>query len=348
MNLTLRALDAAERLPVPDSAIRAGIKQVIDARREGASPVDPDADCAFALSMDEQPATKPGAPGDARHREVPSRFFELCLGPRRKPSCCYYERAGSTLSQAEERALALTCEHASLENGQRILELGCGWGALTLYMAEHYPRATIRAVAGSQREREAIEALARRRDIRNVAVDVAGAAEFDTQARYDRIVSVELFEHVAKWRPLLARSSHWLNVGGLTFIHVCTHVDGSYRFDRDNEADWIAQHFFTGELMPSRTLIEQFGDIYSIDEVWEWDGRHYARTARDWLARFDARRDEIMPILTTSYGEDAKLWLRRWRLYFLATEGLFGYEEGQVWGVTHYRLKPVKGSATPA
>ena len=278
-----RVVEAADHLPVPDATIRAGIRQMIDARRETAAPVASDADRAFALSMAEPPLATPDVADAPALRTPPASFFDLCLGPRRKRSCCYFETPSSTLAQAEERALALTCEHASLRNGQRVLELDCGWGALTLYMAEQFPRSTIRAIAASQDQKEAIEAQARRRDIANVTVEVSDATAFDTQARYDRLVCVELFEHVADWRPFLERSCHWLAADGLAFIQFYHHLDGPYRFDRGDDTDWIARHFFTGELMPSRTLIEQFGDIYRIDEVREWDGRHYARTARGWL-----------------------------------------------------------------
>ena len=311
------------------------------AGRAANSPLpDPAEERAFAAGMIDYPVAEHADAANAQHYEVPAAFFAMCLGPRRKYSSCYYDSPTSTLAEAEVRALTLTCEHADLKDGQSILELGCGWGSLTLWMAEHYPHATITAVSNSNSQREYIMGVAQARGFANVEVVTADMNVFEATQRHDRIVSVEMFEHMANWRTLLERTRRWLHDDGLLFIHIFTHASAPYRFDHRDKSDWIAQHFFTGGIMPSRRLMHEFGDLYAVADTWEWNGEHYARTARDWLANCDAHRDAIMALFKTVYGADSKLWFRRWRLFYLATEGLFGHDGGKTWGVTHYRLRP--------
>ncbi len=340
MNLIPAAISAIERLPFPDRVTRAGIGALVGRSRRKLAAADAGEDLAFADGMVDFPIAEHADAANSQHYEVPAAFFALCLGPRRKYSCCYYDSEAATLAEAEERALALTCEHAALADGQRILELGCGWGSLTLWMAEHYPHATITAVSNSHSQRAYILAEAQRRGFSNVTVVTTDMNVFETESRFDRIMSVEMFEHMANWRALLARTRTWLAADGLLFIHVFTHASSPYRFDHRDKSDWIAQHFFTGGIMPSRRLIHQFGDLYAVADTWDWNGEHYARTARDWLINCDAHRAEIETLFADVYGRHAKLWLRRWRLFYLATEGLFGHAGGNTWGVTHYRLKP--------
>ena len=341
MDIIPAAIGAIERLPVPDAVTRAGIGALVGRTRRKLAAPDPAGEDAFAEAMSAFPIAEHADAANAQHYEVPTAFFDLCLGPRRKYSCCFYDTDATTLAEAEERALALTCEHAALADGQHILELGCGWGSLTLWMAEHYPNAVITAVSNSRSQRDAIMAAARERGLDNVSVVTADMNTFATVARFDRIVSVEMFEHMANWRALLERTRRWLRDDGLLFVHVFTHANAPYRFDHRDASDWIARYFFTGGIMPSRGLMRRFDDLYAVAETWDWNGRHYARTARDWLARCDAHRDDIERLFAGVYGRDAKLWLRRWRLFFLATEGLFGHAHGEPWGVTHYRLRPV-------
>jgi cyclopropane-fatty-acyl-phospholipid synthase len=156
---------------------------------------------------------------------------------------------------------------------------------------------------------------------------------------YDRVVSVEMFEHMSNWRELLGRIRNWLAPDGRLFIHVFTHRSKPYRFDESDEADWIAQHFFTGGIMPSHGLITRFPELFTLESDWRWSGVHYQRTALDWLRNFDANREATNPILINVYGAGAELWRRRWRLLFLATAGLFGHSNGEEWGVSHYRLR---------
>jgi cyclopropane-fatty-acyl-phospholipid synthase len=237
--------------------------------------------------------------------------------------------------------LRQTVEHADLADGQSILELGCGWGSLSLWMARQFPNSDIVAVSNSNSQREYIESEAFKRGLNNLRVVTADMNEFDPRQKFDRIVSVEMFEHMMNWRELMSRVRSWLTPEGRFFMHIFTHRAGAYLFDRADREDWIAQHFFTGGVMPSHHLVRQYADIFAVEKEWRWSGTHYQRTALDWLSHFDAQRDEIEATFRTVYGNDTALWMRRWRWFFLATAGLFGYANGSEWGVSHYRMKAV-------
>jgi cyclopropane-fatty-acyl-phospholipid synthase len=231
--------------------------------------------------------------------------------------------------------------HADLADGQSILELGCGWGSLTLWLARQFPHAKITAVSNSRSQRAYIEAEAAARGLQNITVITADMNHFDPGARFDRIVSVEMFEHMMNWRELMTRMRGWLAPGGKFFLHIFTHRAGSYLFDRHDPEDWIARHFFTGGVMPSHGLIRQYADLFEVEKEWCWSGAHYRRTAEHWLQNFDAHSAEIEAILRPVYGPELPRWLRRWRWFFLATSGLFGYADGSEWGVSHYRMVAV-------
>ena len=248
--------------------------------------------------------------------------------------------AAGTLAEAEEHALEATARNAGLADGQRILELGCGWGSLSLWMAARYPAAIITAVSNSHSQRAYITGEAVRRGLGNLHVVTADMNNFVPTGRHDRVVSVEMFEHMSNWRALLARLRAALVPDGRLFLHVFAHDSVPYRFRVDDRADWIARHFFTGGIMPSHGLIRQFSDVFSVEGAWRWSGRNYQQTADAWLVNFDRNADAIAEIMTETYGPDARLWQRRWRLFFLATSGLFGHGGGQPWGVSHYRLVP--------
>ena len=342
MSLIGSAIDIVERLPLPDTVLRAGVDYLVTRTRNRLRTMPAGTGDAFAQGMAQYPIAIHAREANAQHYEVPARFFELTLGPRRKYSCCYYETPETTLARAETRALEETVLHAALANGQEVLELGCGWGSLSLFMAEQYPASRITAVSNSASQRVFIETEAARRGFTNLKVITADMNDFAIERRFDRIVSVEMFEHMSNWRLLLARLREWLVEDGRVFIHIFTHRTQPYRFDHADKSDWIAQHFFTGGIMPSRDLMHGFPDLFDVEEEWAWNGVHYQRTATDWLRNFDARRAAIDPVLRETYGDAAALWARRWRLFFLATEGLFGNDLGREWGVTHYRLKPSK------
>jgi cyclopropane-fatty-acyl-phospholipid synthase len=243
------------------------------------------------------------------------------------------------LQEAEEEALRQTVAHAGIADGQSVLELGCGWGSLSLWMARQFPHANITAVSSSQAQHDHVAEQARLRGLLNLRVVTADMNVFAPDGAFDRIVSVEMFAHMMNWRKLMTRLRSWLSPEGRFFMHIFSHRAGSYLFDRTHREDWIAQHVFTGGVMPSHSLVRQYDDIFEVEKEWCWSGTHYQRTANDWLANLDAHRDAIEAILRQVYGEDTALWMRRWRWFFLATSGLFGYADGTEWGVSHYRMR---------
>lgn len=343
MNLIASAINTVERAPLPDPLTRYGIQFLVGRTRRRLSAASMSTESDFAREMARHPIATHVDAANEQHYELPPAFFSLVLGPRRKYSSCFYDNGTETLAQAELRALEETVAHADLADGQRILELGCGWGSLTLFMAERYPNAQIVAVSNSAPQRRHIEEQAEARGLDNVRIVTADMNDFGPEGVFDRVVSVEMFEHMSNWKALLERVKGWLAPDGRLFLHVFTHRLGCYRFDHADKSDWIANHFFTGGVMPSHGLIRCFADIFEVEQEWRWNGKHYRRTAEDWLANFDANRPEIDRILVAVYGDDAGLWRRRWRLFFLATAGLFGHANGEEWGVSHYRLRPAKG-----
>lgn len=340
MNLAVAAISAAERLPLPDKALRFGIDQLVGRTEQKLASGNDNVDAAFARAMDGWPIAVNTTEANDQHYELPPAFFEIVLGPRRKYSCCLYPEKDTTLEDAELLALDETCRHAMLEDGQTILELGCGWGSLSLFMAERFPGSRILSVSNSAPQRRHIEAEIVKRGLTNLVVVTADMNAFSHEGGFDRIVSVEMFEHMSNWRLLLERARGWLHDDGRMFIHVFSHRNSPYRFDHADPADWIAQYFFTGGVMPSHGLMREFSEWFSVEQDWRWNGRHYERTALDWLRNFDANEAEIRSIFAERYGRDAPLWMRRWRMFFLATAGLFGYADGEPWGVSHYLLRP--------
>lgn len=341
MNVIAAATAMLERLPVPDALMRFGIARLVGRTHRRMPGPSSGLDALFAAGMRNHDIAEHTADANAQHYELPPAFFGLVLGPHRKYSSCLYAADTDTLEQAEANALAETCAHADLRDGQAILELGCGWGSLSLWMAARYPGARITAVSNSASQRHHILDTARARGLTNLTVLTADMNLFDTEEWFDRVVSVEMFEHMANWEALLTRVRGWLRADGRLFLHVFSHAAASYRFDVHDQADWIAQYFFTGGIMPGHGLAGSFPHVFQVEQDWRWDGRHYQRTAEAWLANYDSHAAEIDTLLRDVYGDEARLWRRRWRMFFLAVSGLFGHAEGSAWGVSHYRLAPV-------
>jgi len=340
MSVVERITRLGERTALPDSVTRAAVSMLVGRTRRRLAKLGEAENASFAKTMADFPVALNAAEANDQHYEIPEAFFSAFLGPHRKYSCCFYEGPETTLAEAEAAALKRTAEHADLRDGQTILELGCGWGSMTLWMARTYPAASITAVSNSASQRAFIEAQAARDGLSNLTVITQDMNTFEATGRYDRIVSIEMFEHMSNWIALLQRTRSWIADDGRMFIHVFSHRTTPYRFDRANKSDWIAQHFFTGGIMPSHKLMHHFGALYDVEQDWRWNGEHYRRTAADWLANFDANQETIAPILTDVYGAEARLWNRRWRLFLMATMGLFGHAGGREWGVSHYLLKP--------
>ena len=330
-----------ERDLVPDALIRVAIRWLLrDRIREETAPTEEKQGArlaALVAQLKESPIAINTTDANAQHYEVPARFFELVLGDHLKYSSAYYATVGASLSEAEAAMLELTVERAGLQDGERILELGCGWGSLTLFMAERFPRATIVAVSNSASQREHIERRAASRGLRNVTIRTCDMNEFDPGETFDRVVSVEMFEHMRNYGELLRRISTWRVPGGTLFVHIFSHVRFAYRFEVRDASDWMARYFFTGGIMPSDDLLLHFQDHLRIRKRWRVDGTHYQRTSEEWLTRMDANRDAITKIFAEVYGaENALRWLVRWRCFFMACAELFGYDGGRQWIVSHY------------
>jgi cyclopropane-fatty-acyl-phospholipid synthase len=340
MSFIAAATRLVEHAPLSDAVSKFGVAALVDRASRSLSTQSGPSEIDFARDMGRFPIAQHVGAANKQHYELPVEFFALALGPRRKYSCCLYPTGGETLGAAETLSLEATIEHANLSDGQRILELGCGWGSLSLFIAERFPAAQITAVSNSVPQRNYIEHAAAERGLANLRVLTADMNVFEPGEVYDRVISVEMFEHMSNWGELLARVRNWLATEGRLFVHVFTHRNKPYRFDHNDDADWIAQHFFTGGIMPSHGLITRFPELFKLEHDWRWSGTHYQKTALDWLRNFDANRSAIDAILTAVYGSDADLWRRRWRLFFLATAGLFGHANGEEWGVSHYRLRP--------
>jgi len=268
MNLIAAAGKLVERTPLPDVVARAGIAYLVGKTRRALALQEGAAEKEFALAMTERPIAEFTAAANGQHYELPPEFFGLVLGPRRKYSCCLYEGGASTLAEAEDRALEETAAHAEFADGQEILELGCGWGSLSLWMARQFPASRVVAVSNSRSQRAYIEAQAASRRLNNLCVITADMNVFAPDTRFDRIVSVEMFEHMMNWRELLTRVESWLEPDGRLFMHIFTHRAGAYLFDRADREDWIAQHFFTGGVMPSHHLIRQYADLFEVEKEW--------------------------------------------------------------------------------
>ncbi|MGY8632509.1 cyclopropane-fatty-acyl-phospholipid synthase family protein [Bradyrhizobium sp. 14AA] len=339
MSVVSAIIGTAERVPLPDVVIRAAIQRLCSRTATRLAAHDAADDAAFAGRMMLRPIAEDADAADGRHDEMPASFFAEVLGPNRKFSSCFYKTGATTLQEAGEEALRQTVGHAGLADGQTILELGCGWGSLSLWTARQFPHAKITAVSNSQAQRAHVEEQARLRGLLNVRVVTADMNVFAPEGQFDRIVSVETFEQMMNWRKLMTRLRSWLAPEGRFFMHIVAHRSGSHLFDRANREDWIAQHIFTGGLMPSHHLIRQFDDIFAVEREWRWSGTHYQRTANDWLANFDAHRETIEAAFRRVHGDETSLWMRRWRWFLLATSGLFGYADGTEWGVSHYRMK---------
>ena len=340
MSLIAATIDAFEGAPLPDVVRKTAITLLVANARRQMKDAGSEANAIFAREMTERPIAEHTDAANAQHYEVPAEFFLNCLGPQLKYSSALYRNPGDTLAQAEEHGLRETAEHADLQDGQRILELGCGWGSLSLWMAKTYPSARITAVSNSASQKAFILARAQERGLANLEVITCDMNDFQAPGEFDRVVSVEMFEHMSNWRALLTRVKGWLKPDGRLFIHIFTHRTTPYRFNVEDEADWIAKHFFSGGVMPSHGLIREFPDLFALEQDWRWSGTHYEKTALHWLDLYDRNIAKIRPVLDSVYGDQATLWHRRWRLFFLATAGLFGHRGGTEWGVSHYRLKP--------
>jgi cyclopropane-fatty-acyl-phospholipid synthase len=338
-------IDLCERGLVPDALTRLGIRRLCAQRLR--EEHDGDAVAAWTRfrelldGLRSSPLAIETEAANRQHYEVPARFFELSLGKRLKYSSCYYPTGRETLDQAEEAMLALYGERAELADGMRILELGCGWGSLTLWMAERFPNARILGVSNSASQREHILGQCAKRGLNNVEILTRDVNVLDLgERRFDRVVSVEMFEHVRNYRTLFERISGWLDPGGKLFCHVFCHRELMYPFETEGEDNWMGRYFFTGGLMPAADTFLHFQEHLRLEEQWRLSGTHYERTSNHWLENQDRHADEILRLFEEVYGKaEAKIWAQRWRMFWMACAELFGYAGGNEWLVAHYRFQ---------
>jgi len=320
---------------VPEPVLRRAIRMNCARRLARERRGGPERRAGFVERLREAPIAEHVEKPNEQHYEVPADFFRLVLGPRLKYSSCWWPEGVSGLAEAEEAMLALTCERAGIEDGMEVLDLGCGWGSLSLWLAERYPSARILAVSNSRTQRAYVERAARVRGLRRLEVRTADANVFEPPRRFDRVVSVEMLEHVRNYEALLGRVASWLEPGGQLFAHVFAHRELTYPY----ESGWMARRFFTGGTMPSHDLFCEFQRDLRIAERWWLDGTHYARTAESWLERMAAHRDDVVAVLRATYGSEAERRYGEWRVFFLACAELWGYRGGAEWGVSHVLME---------
>jgi cyclopropane-fatty-acyl-phospholipid synthase len=338
------AIRFAESGFAPDRLIRAGIRALVrqrlrEEKREHAANSGTHTQ-AFLEFLRQSPIAVDTRAANEQHYEVPPDFFLRALGKRLKYSCCYYPKGCESLGEAEEQMLVLTCERGDVQDGMEILELGCGWGSLTLWMAEHYPNAQITAVSNSQLQRGFIMEQCRKQGFSNVEVITADINDFQIEKCYDRILSVEMFEHMRNYKLLLDRIAAWMKPEARLFVHIFCHSRYAYIYETEGAANWMGRYFFTGGIMPSYDLLLHFQEAVVIEDQWRISGKHYQKTAEKWLQNMDRNKSRILPVLETTYGKgNAPLWFQRWRIFFMACAELWGFRNGEEWLVGHYLFR---------
>ena len=342
--VTAKALNWTEMGLVPDTVVRAGIRRLLDQKRSEIRSGDAEYASSitnrFVEMMNRSPIALVPEMANEQHYEVPAAFFDEVLGERNKYSCCYWPKHVGSLDEAEIAALEVTAERAEIRNGMDVLDLGCGWGSLSLWIAEHYPNSRVTSVSNSAPQRDFIMESAHARGLDNVNALVCDMNDFEAPGRYDRVVSLEMFEHMRNWGMLFDKINRWLKPDGRFFMHIFAHRSTPYEYIDRSDSDWMTRHFFSGGIMPSADLPLRFAGALAPEKRWAWNGEHYARTCNAWLERMDARKASVMPILRDTYGNDeAERWWMRWRMFFMACAELFATRTGNEWYVGHYLFR---------
>ena len=336
------ALSMAEHSWLPDRVIRFGIRQLLRQRLRselaGGEQATARRQAEYLESLKRSPVAIETDSANEQHYELPAEFFQQVLGPRLKYSSCLWTEDAQRLRDAELAMLQLYGDRAGLSDGQDILEMGCGWGSLTLWMARQFPNSRICAVSNSSTQKRFIEKAALSEGLLNISVVTSDINDFDPGKRFDRVVSVEMFEHLRNYQVILERVAQWLHDDGRLFVHVFCHRELQYPFETEGHSNWMGRYFFTGGQMPAFDTLEQFPDALRVEQKWAVSGKHYEKTSNAWLNNLDQRETHIEQILKPVYGDDTTVWLQRWRMFFMACAELFGFRNGEEWLVGHYRL----------
>ncbi|MGZ3777376.1 MAG: SAM-dependent methyltransferase, partial [Mucilaginibacter sp.] len=330
-----------EQNKIPDFLLRSGIRKLLKQRLKDENKGGVEAQQAHLMSLIAQLKTSPIAVNTAdanqQHYEVPTQFYQYCLGKNLKYSSGYWKEVVTDIDTSEDDMLALTCERAGLKDGQQVLELGCGWGSLSLYMAVKYPKSTFKVVSNSRTQKQFIDDQAKQRGITNLTVITADMNTFSIDEQFDRIVSVEMFEHMRNYQLLMQKVASFLKPDGKVFIHIFTHKEYAYLFEVKDETDWMSKYFFTGGIMPSDDLLFYFSDHLTVEKHWHVSGTHYAKTSEAWLKNMDEHKAEIMPLFEETYGKKHAIkWWVYWRIFYMACAELWNYNQGNEWIVSHY------------
>jgi cyclopropane-fatty-acyl-phospholipid synthase len=333
-----------EKDKIPDAIIRAGIRKLLRQRLREEKQVNTELQQAHLMQLIDELRNSPIAVNTAdankQHYELPTEFYQYCLGKHLKYSSGYWNNGVTDIDVSEKDMLQLTCERAELINGQEVLELGCGWGSLSLYMSAHYQQSNFTVVSNSRTQKRYIDDQAQQRNITNISVITADMNTFEIDKKFDRVVSVEMFEHMRNYEKLMKKISSFLNVDGKLFVHIFTHKEYSYKFEKNDETDWMSEYFFTGGIMPGDNLLLYFIGDFLVEKHWHISGLHYSKTSEAWLKNMDARKKEIMPLFAQTYGKDKALkWWVYWRIFFMACAELWKYNKGAEWMVSHYLFK---------
>ncbi len=325
---------------LPDQLIRFGIngllkKRLSDERKGSFNDLEKKRH-SLIEELKQSPIAIETDKANDQHYQVPTEFYDYVLGVHKKYSCCLYKSWNETLNEAEENMLNLYLERGQFADGQAVLDMGCGWGSFSLFAARKFKNSTFTLVSNSKTQRAYIEQKAREFGLQNIKVITEDMNRFDIDLTFDRIISVEMFEHMRNYKELLAKINRWLAPSGKLFVHIFVHKDLAYKFDVIDETDWMSKYFFSGGIMPSEHLLYYFQDHLKIKSHWRVSGLHYAMTARQWLENQDANKDKIMEIFTKHYGQDARKWFNYWRIFFMSCENLWKFDEGSEWFVSHY------------
>lgn len=336
-----------EKNILPDPIVRFGIRNLLKQRIKEDIGEDQEKKAfnknQFIRKQSSFPIAVNTVDANEQHYEVPTDFYQYVLGKNKKYSCGHWDKSNN-LDDAEKEMLEITTQRAKLENGQKVLELGCGWGSLTLFMAKKYPNMQITAVSNSKTQKDFIDKTAKDRGLKNINVITCDINEFDiTDANFDRVVSVEMFEHMRNYKMLLGKIKGWLKDDGKLFVHIFVHKDTPYFFDVKDESDWMSKYFFSGGIMPSDDLLYHFEDLFKVVNHDVVNGIHYSKTAEAWLENQDKNKEVIMDLFTNHYGAAQALkWFSYWRIFFMACSELWKYKDGNEWFVSHYLLEKSK------